>query len=135
MKIQTRSASAFIVALFRVNLNIAQPDGDSALQRAWDIVIGVFAICYLGASVIAMVHSQISASPDERQSYGLNLLLVGTVVGLGPDVITNVARLISPSLVFPGEEYYFLTMALIPISAMLATTKKESAVQTDNIAE
>ena len=127
-------APALLVAVFRLYLNVVQPDGDTAVHRAWDIVIGLFAITFLSATVIAMAHSYFSSSPKERQLYGLNFLLAGTVVGLGPGVITTVGRLISPSVVFPGEEYYFLAMALIPISLMLATLKKETAVQIDNIA-
>ncbi len=50
-------------------------------------------------------------------------MLLAIVIGLGPGVIINIAKLISPSVVFPGHEYYFLTMALIPVSLMLATIK------------
>jgi len=125
---------ALLVAVFRLYLNIFQPDGDTAVHRAWDIVIGLFIIIFLSASVIAMVHSYFSSSAEERRVYGLNFLLAGTIVGLGPGVITNVGRFISPTVVFPAEEYYFLSMALIPISLMFATIRKETAVQTDIIA-
>jgi hypothetical protein len=52
-------------------------------------------------------------------------MLLATFIDLGPGVITNICRLIAPNVVFPGSEFYFLTMVLIPISLMLATTKKE----------
>ena len=116
---------AVVLAVLRIYLNIVQPDSTTLLQRAWDLSIGLFIIVYLSSSVIAMVHSYFVATSSEKQSYGLNFMLLAIVIGLGPGVVTNIFRLIAPNVVFPGSEFYFLTMALIPVSLMLATTRKE----------
>ena len=116
---------ATLVALFSLFLIIIQPDATSALNTLVNIMFGVFFAGYLGLAAIAMVHSYIKATPEERGVHGLKIMLFGTVIGLVPIVIAFIVGIFAPKLVLPGVEFYFLTMVLIPISLALATVKKE----------
>lgn len=116
---------AVILALVIFYLNIVQPDRTSGLNTAMNVLFGLFIAGYFGLSVFAMAHSYFKASSNEKQLYGLNFMLLGTVIGLAPVVIAQIVRVIAPKVELPGNEFYVLTMVLIPISLSLATVKKE----------
>jgi hypothetical protein len=122
---------AALVTLFVLFLIVSEPEATSALNTLTNIVIGVFLAGYLGLAAVAMVHSYIKATPQEQTLHGLNFMLLGTVVGLAPVVISAIVGVIAPKVVLPGVEYYGLTMVLIPLSLAYATLKKEKALAPD----
>ena len=75
-----------------------------------------------------MVHSYVKATPQERAANGLNFMLLGTVIGLAPLVISALIGVIAAKIVLPGVEFYILTMVLIPFALAQATLKKEKAL-------
>ncbi len=75
-----------------------------------------------------MVHSYVKASPEERAVNGLNFMLLGTVIGLAPIIISVLVGVIAPKVVLPGIEFYALTMALIPFAVAQAALKKRKAL-------
>lgn len=119
---------AAVVALLSLFLIIFQPEATSTLNTSFNIIFGLFVAGYLGLALVAMVHTYVKATPDERAANGLNLMLLGTVVGLAPVIISAIVGVIAPKLVLPGAEFYVLTMALIPIALAQATLKKEHAL-------
>lgn len=92
----------------------------------YGILVGLFLAGYLGLAVVAMVHSFIKATPEERTAHGLKFMLFGTVLGFMPIIIFVIFRIIAPNFVLPGSDFYFLTMVLIPGSLALAVLKKEA---------
>lgn len=86
---------------------------------------------YLLLAVIGVAHSYFRANAEERSSTGLNLMLVGVVIGFGPILLSILVRLFSPHLAeLPGERFYGLTMLAIPICMALALMKLEPSPAT-----
>ncbi len=118
-------APAVVIGLMVLCAHFLQPDSTSGLSKALRLLFPLVIVGYMGCSVIAMAHSYRIASSSEKTSYGLNFMLVGTVLGLSPFVITIVVRMIDPMVIFPGGDFYMLTFVLLPLSFSLATVKKE----------
>jgi hypothetical protein len=119
---------AALVALLFLFLIIFQPEATSTLNTAFNIIVGLLVAGYLGLAVAAMVHSFVKATPQERAANGLNFMLLGTVIGLAPLVISALIGVIAPKVVLPGVEFYALTMVLIPFALAQAALKKERAL-------
>ena len=113
-----------LIALFVLFLIIIQPESTSGLNTFWNILFGVFVAGYLGLTAVALIHSYVKATAEERIVHGLNFMFYGTIIGLAPVIISAIIGIIAPKLVLPGVEFYFLTMVLIPISLALACTKR-----------
>lgn len=114
---------AAIVALFLLWFGIFQPDATSTVNVFFRLLIGLFIAGYFGVALIAMIHSYIKASAHERAANGLTILLLGTVLGLGPIILNSVVGLFAPRVVLPGAQYYFLTLVLIPVTFALAAVR------------
>ena len=124
--LQLLYAPAVVIGLMGLCAHFLQPDSASGgLSGALLHLFPLGIVGYMGCSVIAMAHSYRIASSSEKTSYGLNFMLVGTVLGLSPFVITIVVRMIEPMAIFPGGDFYMLTFVLLPLSFSLATVKKE----------
>lgn len=90
-----------------------------------------FSLFYGGAmllSVISIIHSYLKASSEERSATGLNLILLGVVIGLGPLLVTIVLRTINPHMgELPGERFYFISLLAIPLGLAMALMRLEPA--------
>ena len=53
----------------------------------------------------------------------LLILLIGTLAGLILPLVTIVLSIIAPQVVLPGQNFYFLTFILIPITWSMAVLK------------
>ena len=72
-------------------------------------------------SIFALIHSFVTAAPQERAEEGLNFMLAGVVIGLLPLTLMIVTGLFDlPMFDFPGSDFLFLTLLMIPISFALA---------------
>lgn len=81
---------------------------------------------YILLSVISVIHTYIKATPLERSAKGLNLILLGMVIGFGPLLVSIIAHLIRPQMGdLPGEQFYGITLLAIPIGLALALMKLE----------
>ncbi len=116
-------APAALIALLFLWLIIFEPRGTGTLNNVVNVLIGIFVVGYFGLSLVALIHSFVKATPEERATYGLNLLLAGVIIGLAPVTITSLIQIFAPSVVPPGVDFYFLTMVLIPISLALAVMR------------
>ena len=94
------------------------------LSVAFSLVFGG----YLLLSVIAVVHSYIKASTKERSATGLNLMMLGMLLGFGPLLVSILVHTISPHMgELPGERFYGITLLAIPIGLAMALLKAQSA--------
>jgi len=116
---------ACLIALFILFLILIQPESTSGLNTLVNILLGLFIAGYLGSSAVALIHSYVKATSEEREAFGLKFMFFGTIIGLAPVIISAIIGIIAPKLVLPGVEFYFLTMVLIPISLALACVKSE----------
>lgn len=120
-------APAVLMALFFLWLIIFEPRGTSTLNSVAAVLVGIFVVGYFGLALVALIHSFVKATPDERSRYGLNLLLAGVLIGLLPITIASLVTMFAPSVILPGSDFFFLTMVLIPITMALAVMKAEPA--------
>jgi hypothetical protein len=120
-------APAALLTLFVFYLMIFQPDATSGLNIFVNVMFGILLVGYFGLAAVAMIHSYVRATKQERSNSGLNYMLLGTIVGLGPIIINSLVGTVAPKVVLPGAEFYFLTMVFIPISLAMATIKKGTA--------
>jgi hypothetical protein len=118
---------ALFVALFVLFTYIFQPTATSAFNIVARSLFGLFVVVYFGLALAAMIHSYVKASPQERSNYGLNLMLIGVLIGLLPITIAVLIVVLAPTVVLPGSDFYFLTFILIPITLAMAAMRKESA--------
>jgi hypothetical protein len=118
---------AILIALFVFFIFIFQPAATSTFNVLARSLFGLFVVAYFGLSLAAMIHSYVKASAKERSDYGLNLMLIGVLVGLLPITIAVLITLLVPTVVLPGADFYLLTFLLIPITLALATMRKEGA--------
>lgn len=120
-------APAALMALFLLWLIIFEPQGTSSLNMVANVLIGIFVVGYFGLALVALIHSFVKAAPHERSKYGLNLMLVGLLIGLLPVTISALVTTFAPSVILPGSDFFFLTMVLIPITMALAVMRAEAA--------
>jgi len=115
--------AAVIVAIIWV-LNFAQPDSTSSLNTIIRLLFGAIIIFYFGLALVTLVRKYSNANAEERKSSGLNLMLLGTVLGLLPFLIYFTITSFSPATILPGNDYMFLTFAFIPIFFSMALMQK-----------
>ena len=101
-------------------LEVLQVDGSGTLNMVMRLLFGAFIICYFGIALITLIRKYMKASAADRQSKGLNMMLIGAVVGLLPILIYFTINTISPGMDLPGNDYIFITFIAIPIFFSLA---------------
>jgi hypothetical protein len=95
---------------------------DRILMPATIFLVLIF-MGYLALSIVALIHSFVTAAPQERAVEGLNFMLAGVVIGLLPLTCLMVAGMFVRTDLLPGTDFLFLTLVLIPISFALALLK------------
>jgi len=119
-------APGLAVGLFIAWRILATPEATNALNTFAAFFVGGVALFYLIASLLTVYKNYSAASPSDRGNTGLNLMLLGALLGMLPPVITIVAGIIAPQLVLPGQEFYFLSFVLIPITWSMAVLRGAS---------
>lgn len=109
-----------LLILIIIILEVMQTDGSGTLNLVMRLLFGAFIICYFGISVITLIRKYAKSSAADKQSSGLNMMLIGTVIGLLPILIYFTINTISPSSDLPGNDYVFITFLAIPIFFSLA---------------
>jgi len=99
------------------------PEATSALNNFTNILAGLVFGGYLVGSIVVMLQNHSRATAEVRDARGLNTMMIGTLGGLLPVAITTVITIFSPQTVLPGQDYYFLTLILIPVTWSMAAKK------------
>jgi len=123
-------AGAFgvMVATIFITTPAMTPARSMLLSLGFGIIFGG----YILLSVIAVVHSYIKASTQERSATGLNLMLLGMLIGFGPVLLSILVHTISPHLSeLPGERFYGITLLAIPLGLAMALMKLKPAATSD----
>jgi len=109
-----------VILLIGIPFLVAGPwEGGSTVSLA----IGAVLLGYIVLSVLALIHSYLKATPQDRRHEGLNVLLAGFVVGFVPIGASVVAGVFTRVDLLPGAGYYFMTLVLTPISIAYALVK------------
>jgi hypothetical protein len=114
---------ALVVGLFIAWRILATPEATSGLNNFSNVLFGVVAGFYLIGSLVTVYMSFSGATASERESQGLQLMMIGALVGLVPPIVSVVVGVIAPQAVLPGQNFYFLTMIAIPITWSMAVLK------------
>jgi uncharacterized membrane protein len=109
-----------LLILIIIILEAMQTDGSGTLNLVMRLLFGAFIICYFGISLITLIRKYAKSNAADRQSNGLNMMLIGAVVGLLPILIYFTINTISPGSDLPGNDYVFITFLAIPIFFSLA---------------
>lgn len=117
---------AVLMTLLALYITIFAPRGTRGFVGFVFALWAIFIVLYFGLAVVALIHSIVKATPDERSKFGLNVMLIGVLVGLLPVTISALVAVFVPTVVLPGSDFYFLTMVLIPITMAMAVMKSEA---------
>ena len=109
--------------LFIVWRILARPEATDTLNTFTNVFVGLCAAFYLLASIFSVYRGFRSASAADRAERGLNLMLIGTLVGLMPPVLGIVSGIVAPELVLPGSNFFFLFFAAVPVTWSIAVLK------------
>jgi hypothetical protein len=120
---------AVVVGCLSVWFLVAQPAATSALNVFFRALFALFVVVYFGTSLTALIHSYVKADAVDRVASGLNLLLAGAVVGLGPSLVISVIGLIAPQVVVPGAQFLPLGIGVLPVALALAAVRGERIAQ------
>lgn len=116
-------APAVVLVLFLLWLIIFEPAGTSTLNNVVNALVSIFIAGYFGLALVALLHSFVTATAAERSQFGLNLLLVGLLIGLVPLTVAALVGTFAPSVLLPGSDFFFLSMVFIPITLAMAIMK------------
>lgn len=118
---------ALVVALFISWRILLRPESTDALNNFANVLIGSVAAFYLIFSLVTVYRAYSQASTAERDAKGLNLMLIGALIGFLPPIIGVVTSVVAPQVVLPGQNFYFLAFVAIPITWSLAVMKGDHA--------
>jgi hypothetical protein len=102
---------------------LATPEATSGLNTFAAFFIGAVILYYLISSLLAVYMAYSGASASERDSRGLNLMLIGALIGIVPPVVAVLTNTLAPQVVLPGQAYYFLFFVAVPITWSMAVLK------------
>ncbi len=111
---------AGLTALFFWILEFTLPDSTTMLNTIVRFLVGAVILFYFGLSLVTLIRKYVQASSEERKASGLNLMLIGAIIGLLPILIYFTVSTISPATILPGNDYIFLTFIAIPVFFSLA---------------
>ncbi len=99
------------------------PASDSFVNIVIDVATGLIIGGYLLVGLILLLRNFARTSSGERKALGFNTMLIGSLVALLPVLVGNIVAAVSPAASLPGQEYYFLSVVLIPMTWSLAAKK------------
>ncbi len=115
---------AVLMSLIVIWASVVRPEGTSLFNIVFRTLFGVFLVGYFGLALIAMLRGYFKTPSGERTRKGMNLLLLGTAVGLGPITLVILIGLIAPQIVIPGGQYSYLTLIILPATYALAGVRE-----------
>jgi hypothetical protein len=108
-------------------VSLVAPDISAGNSMILNVLSRVIYGGYLLLAIIAVIHSYVKSSAEERSASGLNLMMLGLVIGFGPLVISILYHLIPHAGDLPGERFWGVTGIAVPICLALALMKLEPA--------
>jgi len=106
---------------------LATPEATSGLNTFSAFFVGAVVLFYLISSIWTVYKAYSGATASERDSQGLNLMLIGALVGLVPPVIAVATNTLAPQVLLPGQAFYFLSFIAVPITWSMAVLKTGAA--------
>jgi hypothetical protein len=106
-------------------LLIVRPTMTSGMSRLTGVLMPAVFFLYLAGALAAFLHSYARATGAERTGLRLNLVVAAAVVGFVPSIVSMLAYAIAPRVVLPGGDFYFLTIAAMPLALAWAAVQAQ----------
>jgi hypothetical protein len=116
-----------LMTLFALWLIIFVSQRTGTFNTVVNVIFGIFSVVYLGLALVALIHSFVKATPDERSRYGLNLMLAGLLIAVLPIMVVWLVSIFAPNVIVPGSDFLILVAVFIPITMALAVMKAGAA--------
>lgn len=116
-------APALVFGLLVAYRQLLTPEATNTLNTITSVLAGLVFGGYLVGSIVVMLQNYNRASAEARDAQGLNTIMIGTLVGMLPVALVTVIGIFSPQTVLPGQDFYFLTLILIPVTWSMAARK------------
>ena len=81
---------------------------------------------YLLIGLFLLLRNYSRTDRDERRKLALNRMLWATVAAIIPTVVAHLVTMVSPDTPLPGQEYYFVALAVVPITWSLSAVRASS---------
>ena len=107
---------AFVLWLLIAYRALFTPLASSGLNTLTRFTAGIIVAAYVLVSLFQVLRNYSRTDQAERKALALNGMLLGTLVGLVPVTIAQMVSTFSPQAMLPGQDYYFVTLALIPLT-------------------
>ncbi len=109
-------------------IDLTAPNVSAGTSMILNSLAGVIYGGYVLLAIAAVILSALRASASERSANGLNLILLGIVIGWGPLVIGLLYHTLAPHAGdLPGERFWGITAIALPLGMAFALMKRESA--------
>ncbi len=108
-------------------LILTAPEMNTSRSKLLSLLSAVIFGGYFLFTAVAVIHSYLGSSPEARSASGLNLALVGVLIGCAPIVISILYHTVfTHAGDLPTERFWNVTFIAIPIGLSLALMKLES---------
>ncbi|HLF30348.1 MAG TPA: PDZ domain-containing protein [Xanthomonadales bacterium] len=91
------------------------PPASSALNALTHWMAGAVIGGYLLVSLFLLLRNFSRTHKAQRKALGLNWMLLATIAGIVPVTIAQLVRAFSPIAALPGQDFYFISLGLIPL--------------------
>lgn len=100
------------------------PPAASVAGFIGQFVSGLGVTLYLVAALYLLLRNYSRSDREERKALALNRMLWASVAAIIPAVVAHLVSLVSPDTPLPGQDYYFVTLALIPMAWSLSAIRQ-----------
>jgi hypothetical protein len=107
---------AFLLWLLLTYRVVWTPAATSGLNWLTQSMAAVVIGGYLLTCLFRVLRNHSRTHRAQRQALALNAMLLATVAGIVPVTIAQLIRAFSPHAALPGQDYYFVTLVLIPFA-------------------
>lgn len=107
---------AFVLWLLIAWRLLFTPAASPALNVLTSTLAGVITGTYFLLGLFQVLRNYSRTNQAQRQALKINSMLLGTVAALVPVTIAQLVAAFSPQSVLPGQDYYFISLVLIPLS-------------------
>ena len=107
---------AFLLWLLFAWRLLFTPPATSLLNVFTQAFAGLVMGAYLLASLYRFLRNYSRTTRLQRRALALNGMLWGTVAGVLPGLVARLVEAFSPGAALPGQDYYFVSLVLIPFS-------------------
>ena len=95
-----------------MGITLMQSDSTTGMNTFIQIALFAYVVGFFGWALIILFRNFRANSDNDKR---INLMFWGAVIGLVPILIGFIGSTFMPGTDLPGDDYYFLTMAAIPI--------------------